>query len=118
MRRAVTLAVIALSLPALAACGSVREAVVGPRMGPMAYPSVLVGQAQPVLASARTGGLGCGQMQQIRLFRGNNECRGPIWGSRDQERDNGWCIRSRTRLRPCLRAPHRAATQHRLPSSA
>ena len=36
MRRAVTLAVIALTMPALAACGSVREAVVGPRMGPMA----------------------------------------------------------------------------------
>ena len=54
--RPVALAILALTLPTLAAlagCGSVRDAVVGPRMGPMAYPSVLVGQTQPVLASAR-----------------------------------------------------------------
>ena len=54
--RPAALAVLALILPSLAglsACGSVRDAVVGPRMGPMAYPSVLVGQTQPVLASAR-----------------------------------------------------------------
>ena len=46
-------AAILLVLPALAACGSVREAVNGPKMGPMAYPSALVGQDQPTLASAR-----------------------------------------------------------------
>ena len=42
-----------IALPALAACGQLREAVNGPKMGPMAYPSVLVGQEQPVLGSAR-----------------------------------------------------------------
>jgi flagellar L-ring protein precursor FlgH len=51
MRLAAAAAAV-LALPALAACNSVREAAVGPRMGPMAYPSVLVGQTQPVLASA------------------------------------------------------------------
>ena len=28
-----------IALPALAACGQLREAVNGPKMGPMAYPS-------------------------------------------------------------------------------
>jgi len=51
--RSAALAALALALPALAACDSVREATLGPRMGPMGYPSVLVGQVQPVLASAR-----------------------------------------------------------------
>jgi flagellar L-ring protein precursor FlgH len=40
-------------LPSLAACGSVNEALNGPKMGPMAYPAPLVGQIQPVLGSAR-----------------------------------------------------------------
>jgi flagellar L-ring protein precursor FlgH len=43
----------ALLLPALAGCDSVREAVDGPKMGPMGYPAVLVGSNQPVMASAR-----------------------------------------------------------------
>ena len=43
----------ALLLPALAACSSVREAVDGPKMGPMGYPSALVATNQPVLESAR-----------------------------------------------------------------
>ncbi len=51
--RPLAVTAIVLALPALAACGSVREAVEGPKMGPMAYPSALVAQAQPVLASAR-----------------------------------------------------------------
>jgi len=46
-------ALAVLALPALSACGSVREAVAGPKMGPMAYPSVLVGRDQPVLESSR-----------------------------------------------------------------
>ena len=52
MRRA-AFALAVLVLPALAGCSSVREAVNGPKMGPMAYPAVLVGQSQPVLESAR-----------------------------------------------------------------
>jgi|SRR5579872_1187418 len=51
MRPAVLAALLAL--PALAACGQLREAVNGPKMGPMAYPSVLVGQNQPTLESSR-----------------------------------------------------------------
>ena len=51
--RSATFAVLALTLPALAACGSIREAALGPKMGPMAYPAPLVAQTQPVLASAR-----------------------------------------------------------------
>jgi flagellar L-ring protein FlgH len=43
----------ALLLPALAGCDSVREAVDGPKMGPMGYPAVLVGVNQPVLESSR-----------------------------------------------------------------
>jgi flagellar L-ring protein precursor FlgH len=43
----------ALLLPTLSACDSVREAVDGPKMGPMGYPAVLVGANQPVLESAR-----------------------------------------------------------------
>jgi flagellar L-ring protein precursor FlgH len=51
MRPAVLAA--ALLLPALAACSSVREAVDGPKMGPMGYPAALVGQSQPEFESAR-----------------------------------------------------------------
>jgi flagellar L-ring protein FlgH len=51
--RPAALAVLALTLPALAACGSIHEAVMGPKMGPMAYPAPLVAQTQPILASAR-----------------------------------------------------------------
>jgi flagellar L-ring protein FlgH len=43
----------ALLLPALAGCDSVREAVDGPKMGPMGYPAALVGVSQPVLESSR-----------------------------------------------------------------
>jgi flagellar L-ring protein precursor FlgH len=52
-RLAVSLIALAAALPALAACGSINEAVHGPKTGPMAYPAPLVGQNQPVLASAR-----------------------------------------------------------------
>lgn len=52
MRPAV--AVVLIALPVLTcACGSVREAAHGPTMGPMAYPAPLVGQAQPIMESAR-----------------------------------------------------------------
>jgi flagellar L-ring protein precursor FlgH len=40
-------------LPALAGCDSVREAVDGPKLGPMGYPAVLVGVNQPVMQAAR-----------------------------------------------------------------
>jgi flagellar L-ring protein precursor FlgH len=43
----------ALLLPALAGCDSVREAVDGPKMGPMAYPAPLVGVNQPIMESSR-----------------------------------------------------------------
>ena len=52
MRRAAALAATCL-IPALAACSSVHEAVDGPKMGPMAYPTALVGQTQPEFESAR-----------------------------------------------------------------
>jgi len=51
--RPAALAAAALLLPALVACSSVREAVDGPKMGPMGYPAALVGQSQPELQSAR-----------------------------------------------------------------
>jgi flagellar L-ring protein precursor FlgH len=51
MRPALVLAL--LVLPALCACGTVHDAVNGPKMGPMAYPAALVAQNQPVLESAR-----------------------------------------------------------------
>src|SRR5580658_2424706 len=51
--RASALLLVAVALPALAACSSVREAVSGPKMGPMAYPAPLVAQSQPVLESSR-----------------------------------------------------------------
>jgi flagellar L-ring protein precursor FlgH len=52
MRRAAFLAATFL-VPALAACSSVHEAIDGPKMGPMAYPTALVGQTQPEFESAR-----------------------------------------------------------------
>jgi flagellar L-ring protein precursor FlgH len=52
MRRAALLST-ALLLPCLAACASVHEAVDGPKMGPMSYPTALVGQTQPEFESAR-----------------------------------------------------------------
>jgi flagellar L-ring protein precursor FlgH len=51
--RPAALLAAALLLPALSACDSVREAVDGPKMGPMGYPAVLVGANQPVLESSR-----------------------------------------------------------------
>ena len=51
--RPALLAAVALLLPALAACNSVREAVDGPKMGPMGYPAALVATNQPVLESSR-----------------------------------------------------------------
>jgi flagellar L-ring protein precursor FlgH len=51
MRRALLAA--AFLLPTLAACSSVHEAIDGPKMGPMAYPAMLVGQTQPTLESSR-----------------------------------------------------------------
>jgi flagellar L-ring protein precursor FlgH len=51
--RPVFLAAVAVLAPALVACSSVKEAVDGPKMGPMGYPAALVGQNQPVLESAR-----------------------------------------------------------------
>ncbi|MFI4934945.1 MAG: flagellar basal body L-ring protein FlgH [Caulobacterales bacterium] len=57
MRPLAFAAIAILALPALSACGtvrdSVRDAIAGPKMGPMAYPAALVGQNQPILASAR-----------------------------------------------------------------
>jgi flagellar L-ring protein precursor FlgH len=52
MRPAVLVAT-ALFAPTLIACSSMNEAVNGPKMGPMGYPTALVGQAQPELESAR-----------------------------------------------------------------
>ena len=52
MRRTVIAAAV-LVLPALTACSSIKEAVDGPKLNPMDYPAPLVGQTQPVLASAR-----------------------------------------------------------------
>ncbi|HVN01630.1 MAG TPA: flagellar basal body L-ring protein FlgH [Caulobacteraceae bacterium] len=53
MRAAFLAASALIALSSLAACNSVREAVDGPKMGPMAYPSVLVGENQQTLQSAR-----------------------------------------------------------------
>jgi flagellar L-ring protein precursor FlgH len=53
-RSAYAAAALALALtPSLAAAGSFGDAIHGPRMGPMAYPSQLVGATQPVLSSVR-----------------------------------------------------------------
>lgn len=51
--RPALLAATALLLPALSACDTVREAVNGPKMGPMGYPAALVATNQPVLESSR-----------------------------------------------------------------
>ena len=45
------LAVLALTLPSLAACAATRDAVLGPKMDPMSYPSALVAAEQPVLVA-------------------------------------------------------------------
>ena len=52
MRRA-ALVSAALLLPCLAGCSSVHDAIEGPKMGPMSYPTALVGQNQPEFESAR-----------------------------------------------------------------
>ena len=44
------LAVLALTLPTLAACAATKDALLGPKMDPMSYPSALVAAEQPVLA--------------------------------------------------------------------
>jgi flagellar L-ring protein precursor FlgH len=46
-------AILVLAVPALACAGPFSNLFHGPQMGPMAYPSALVGSTQPVLASAR-----------------------------------------------------------------
>jgi flagellar L-ring protein FlgH len=51
--RPALLAAATLLLPALTACDSVREAVDGPKMGPMGYPAALVATNQTVLESSR-----------------------------------------------------------------
>lgn len=43
------LAVLAVSAPALAGCGATKEALYGPKMSPMNYPSALVATEQPVV---------------------------------------------------------------------
>jgi flagellar L-ring protein precursor FlgH len=43
------IAVLALSVPALAACAAAKDAVLGPKMDPMSYPSALVAAEQPVI---------------------------------------------------------------------
>ncbi|HEY4029263.1 MAG TPA: flagellar basal body L-ring protein FlgH [Caulobacteraceae bacterium] len=47
-----TLAVLAVTVPALGACSAARDAVMGPKMSPMSYPSSLVGAEQPVMLAA------------------------------------------------------------------
>ena len=54
------LAVLALSLPALCACAAARDAIKGPTMSPMNYPTPLVAADQPVLMSQPTQGGGSG----------------------------------------------------------
>ncbi|HUZ12684.1 MAG TPA: flagellar basal body L-ring protein FlgH [Caulobacteraceae bacterium] len=51
--RPAAFALALLALPGLAGCGSIHEAISGPRLGPMAYPAPLVAENQPVLESAR-----------------------------------------------------------------
>jgi len=45
------LAALALSLPTLAACAAAKDAVLGPKMDPMSYPSALVAAEQPVVVA-------------------------------------------------------------------
>ncbi len=47
--RPLSLAALALSLPALSACGAARDAIVGPKLSPMSYPAPLVAAEQPVI---------------------------------------------------------------------
>jgi flagellar L-ring protein precursor FlgH len=44
-----SIAVLALTLPTLAACAAAHDAVMGPKMDPMSYPSALVAAEQPVV---------------------------------------------------------------------
>jgi len=53
MRPFALAALACVSLASLTACESVKDAVVGPKTGPMSYPAALVGANQPVLESAR-----------------------------------------------------------------
>ena len=43
------LILLALALPALGACAATQDALLGPRMDPMSYPSALVAAQQPVI---------------------------------------------------------------------
>jgi flagellar L-ring protein precursor FlgH len=43
--------ILALTLPTLAACAATRDAVLGPKMDPMSYPSALVAAEQPVISA-------------------------------------------------------------------
>jgi flagellar L-ring protein precursor FlgH len=43
------LAALALSFPALAGCAATHDALLGPKMDPMSYPSALVAAEQPVI---------------------------------------------------------------------
>ncbi len=45
------LVVLTVSLPTLAACAAAHDAVLGPKMDPMSYPSALVAAEQPVLVA-------------------------------------------------------------------
>ena len=45
-------AALALTLPTLAACAAAHDAVLGPKMDPMSFPSALVAAEQPVLIPA------------------------------------------------------------------
>jgi flagellar L-ring protein precursor FlgH len=50
---ALSAALAAAFIPPLAAAGTFGDAIHGPRLGPMAYPTALVGATQPVLSSVR-----------------------------------------------------------------
>jgi flagellar L-ring protein precursor FlgH len=47
-------ALLALALPALSACAATHDALLGPSMSPMSYPSTLVAAEQPVLLPKET----------------------------------------------------------------
>jgi flagellar L-ring protein FlgH len=46
-----TLVALTLALPALGACAAARDAVIGPKLSPMNYPSALVATEQPVIVA-------------------------------------------------------------------
>jgi flagellar L-ring protein precursor FlgH len=54
MRHALLITLVAAAAP-LAACSSIKEAVNGPKMAPMGYPSALVPQGQEVLPLGASG---------------------------------------------------------------